>query len=88
VQDLVTDLRADPEFEARWDAHPIGEKRRGTEWLHHPEVGDLNVAFEVLELPDDAEQQLVTWLPADDETAARLATLTGAPRLRLVHEAR
>jgi len=88
VQDLVTELRGGPEFETRWNAHPIGEKRRGTKRLHHPEVGDLHVAFEVLELPDDAEQQLVTWLPADDETAARLAALTGAPRLRLVHEAR
>ncbi len=84
VTALVDELRAEPEFEVRWNAHPIAERRRGVRRLAHPVVGDLDVAEEVLDLADDAEQQLVTWLAADDTTAARLATLTGPPRLRLV----
>lgn len=81
---LVDELARDPEFESRWNAHPIDEKRRGRQRITHPEVGDLAVAFEVLDLADDGGQQLISWLPADETTAARLALLTGSRRLRLV----
>lgn len=81
---LVAELRHEPEFEVRWNAHPIVEKRRGTKRLSHPEVADLVLSYEVLELAEETEQQLVTWLPADDVSATRLATLTDGPRLRLV----
>ena len=74
---LVDELRIEPEFEVRWNAHPIGEKRRGAKRLAHPLVGDLDLTYEVLDLADDTDQQLVTWMAADDVTAARLATLTG-----------
>jgi transcriptional regulator with XRE-family HTH domain len=84
VHSLVGELLGDAEFEVRWNAHPIGEKRRGTKRLAHPVAGDLDVAFEVLDLPDDAGQQLISWLPADATTAARVTALTGPPRLRLV----
>lgn len=81
---LVAELAGDPEFAGRWDAHPVDERRRGVRRLAHPEVGDLHVAFEVLELVDDGGQQLISWLPADETTATRLSTLTGTRRLRLV----
>ena len=71
--------RLEPEFEARWDAHPVDEKRRGSKLLTHPEVGDLAIAYEVLDLGDDTGQQLITWLPADDVTAARLAISPARP---------
>jgi hypothetical protein len=29
--------------------------------LHHPLVGDLTLAYEVLQLPDDSGQELVTY---------------------------
>jgi transcriptional regulator with XRE-family HTH domain len=80
---LVDELRQAAEFELRWRAHPVAEKRRGTKQLAHPDVGDLHLAVEVLDLADDGGQQLVSWLPGDDATAQRLAQLT-APRLRLV----
>jgi hypothetical protein len=38
----------------------------------------------VLELADDTDQQVVTWMAADDVTAGRLESLVGPPRLRLV----
>lgn len=84
VAALVDELRLDPEFEVRWDAHPIAEKRRGTKRLTHPTVGDLEIAYEVLQLADDTDLQLITWLPADDVTAKRLQSLIGPPALRLV----
>jgi transcriptional regulator with XRE-family HTH domain len=85
---LVDELAGDPEFDVRWDAHPVDEKRRGTRRLTHPEVGDLDLAFEVLDLVEDGGQQLISWLPADETTATRLATVTGSRRLRLVEGAR
>lgn len=81
---LVDELLIEPEFAVRWNAHPIGEKRRGTKRLAHPDVGDLEIAYEVLDLADDGGQQLISWLPADEPTADRLTSLTGSPRLRLV----
>jgi len=84
VATLIGDLRRNPEFEVRWNAHPVGEKRRGSKRLSHPDVGDLDLAYEVLDLADDTALQLITWLPADDLTAGRLQVLTGPPRLRLV----
>src|SRR4029450_2824329 len=63
----------------------IGEKRRGSKRLTHPEVGDLDLDYEALDLAGDEELQLITWLAGDAATAKRLATLTGGPGgLRLV----
>jgi transcriptional regulator with XRE-family HTH domain len=87
VGELVDELRLDPEFEVRWNAHPVGEKRRGSQRLSHPAVGDLLFDFEVLELADDSGLQLITWLAADEDTAALVGSLAGTPRLRLVEGA-
>jgi transcriptional regulator with XRE-family HTH domain len=85
VVGLIDDLRQNPEFGVRWDAHPIGEKHRGTKRLTHPEVGDLELDYEVLDLAGGDELQMITWLAADAATTKRLATLTGGPGgLRLV----
>jgi hypothetical protein len=43
--------------------------------LRHPDAGDLRLAYDVLALPDDGEQRLVTWLPADEATGASLQVL-------------
>jgi len=52
----------------------------GIKGINHPDVGALRIAFEALRLADD-EQLLVTWLPADEVTAAglRRATATDEP---------
>jgi len=81
---LVAELRTAPEFDVRWAAHPIDEKRRGGKQITHPTAGDLDLLVEVLAITDDTEQVLVTWLPADDVTAARLDGLVAAPHLRVV----
>ncbi len=48
------------EFSTRWASHRVRRCARGVKEFHHPEVGDLDLAFEVLHLPDDPGQRLMT----------------------------
>ena len=41
------------EFRTRWAAHDVRLHRTGSKTLHHPVVGDLELAYEVLELAAD-----------------------------------
>jgi transcriptional regulator with XRE-family HTH domain len=71
---LMDDLRTAREFNERWSLFAATEKRRGTRRIAHPDLGPLRLNYEVLLLPDDVdEQRLITWLPADDATAAALS---------------
>ena len=73
---LLDELRAAPDFNERWAIFATTEKRRGTTHIVHPDLGRLHLNYEVLLLPDDVdEQRLITWLPADDATAAALARI-------------
>lgn len=91
LQALLADLGELEEFAQRWKAHPIGEHRSGRRQLRHPSAGILTVDYELLEV-GGSDQQLVTWLPADERTEAvvrQLAGTSGADgraRLRLVNE--
>ena len=71
---LMADLRGAPGFAERWAGFASNEKRRGSMRIEHPDLGRLRFDYEELLLPDDVdEQRLVTWLPADDSTAAAIA---------------
>jgi transcriptional regulator with XRE-family HTH domain len=71
---LMDELRTSPDFNERWSMFAATEKRRGTTRIVHPDLGQLRLNYEVLLLADDIdEQRLITWLPADDSTAAALA---------------
>ena len=75
---LLDELREAPDFMERWSKFATAEKRRGTTRIQHPDFGRLRVNYEVL-LPDEVdEQRLITWLPADDSTAAAFANLGDA----------
>ncbi|MES4902818.1 MULTISPECIES: helix-turn-helix transcriptional regulator [unclassified Streptomyces] len=52
-------------------------RSNGVTRLCHPEVGELRLAYETLELPADDDQRLIVHLPADDATSAALDRLTG-----------
>ena len=41
------------EFRTRWAAHDVRQHRTGTKRLHHPVVGDLELAFERLDVTAD-----------------------------------
>jgi transcriptional regulator with XRE-family HTH domain len=89
---LVAELLTSPDFATRWETHLVGETHAGIKAIVHPDVGALRIAFEALRLSDD-EQLLITWLPADEVTAAglRRATATEEPvspaHLRIVADA-
>src|SRR5262249_41075586 len=76
---LLEDLMKVDAFTSRWSTHPVSEKQRGTKQLEHPEVGALDVAYEVLVLPED-QQRLITWRSGNDATAERFATLVREQR--------
>jgi transcriptional regulator with XRE-family HTH domain len=52
-------------------------ERCGIQRLMHPDVGELRLAGETLELPEADQQRLVVYLPADDRTSAALDRFTG-----------
>jgi len=86
TRELVAELTilAGAPFTRRWQASPIAlPNRTGMNPLHHPEIGDLLLAFESLELPDADEGQLVVYLPADDATAAALDQLARRQHARV-----
>jgi transcriptional regulator with XRE-family HTH domain len=79
VEVLVSELRdrGGAEFADRWDARPVERKGSGMKRLLHPEVGELRLSFETMQLADADDQRLVVYLPADAATAACLDQLSG-----------
>jgi transcriptional regulator with XRE-family HTH domain len=87
---MLDEFAAVPAFSARWSRHLVEDKHRGVKRIVHPDAGELRIAYDVLLLPDDGEQRLTTWLPADDATAHALdglldaATPSSPARLRVI----
>jgi hypothetical protein len=54
------------EFVRAWARHEVNEQMYGTKRIHHPLVGDLTLLYETLTLPDEPEQQLVTYTAQAD----------------------
>lgn len=48
------------EFAALWAKHPVQKCMSGVKQFHHPEVGDFDLGFEVLHLPDANGQRIMT----------------------------
>jgi transcriptional regulator with XRE-family HTH domain len=67
-----------PEFARLWASLDVVEQRRGQIRLEHPTGGRLTVDVEALLLPEPVERLLVTYLPADDASAAVLDRLVAA----------
>jgi hypothetical protein len=62
LQDLVGELSTrSQEFRSRWAAHNVRLHQTGRKRLHHPVVGDLELTYEVLELPADPGLALVVY---------------------------
>jgi transcriptional regulator with XRE-family HTH domain len=82
---LLAELQEVPAFAERWSAHHVARKAPHTKRVVHPEVGELRIDLEVLDLAGTDGQQVIVWLPADEATdeAVRRATL-GEPGLRVV----
>jgi len=60
--DLVGELTlASRAFAALWAKHPVKSCLAGTKLLRHPEVGELELEFAVLALPDESGQRILTY---------------------------
>jgi len=62
LSDLIGELstRSD-EFRVRWAAHNVRIHTTGVKLIHHPVVGDLELAFESFPLAADPTQSLLTY---------------------------
>lgn len=52
LSDLIGELATrSEEFRTRWAAHNVRFHRAGIKRIHHPDVGDLELSYEAMELP-------------------------------------
>lgn len=76
LAELVGDLSINSsQFATLWARHDVRLCSSGTKMLHHPIVGDLELHYEVLHLPDGAGQRILTHTAAPGsgaEAALRL----------------
>ena len=84
---LLARLQAVPEFAGRWATHDVSEHHRGLLALRHPDVGDLPLRFETLQIPSDGDQRLISWFPADEVSGSALRAATHTAPLRVVRPA-
>ena len=62
LSDLIGELSTrGEEFRTRWATHDVRLHRTGIKRLHHPVVGDLELAYEGIELPADPGLNLVIY---------------------------
>jgi transcriptional regulator with XRE-family HTH domain len=76
LSELVGELSTRSEdFRHRWAAHDVRYHRTGRKRFHHPIVGDLELDFEALELPGDADQRLNIYTSPPDSPSAEALNL-------------
>ncbi|MCW2970473.1 MAG: transcriptional regulator [Solirubrobacterales bacterium] len=77
-------------FIGAWARHEVREQMSGTKRINHPLVGELTLLYETLALPDEPEQQLVTYTAqADTESQTALdllASIAAQPERAAAHE--
>ena len=62
LTDLIGELSTrSNEFRRRWAAHDVRIHTTGAKLLHHPVVGDLDLAFDTFPLGADPSQMLLTY---------------------------
>ncbi len=83
LAELVGELTlGSDEFAALWSAHPVLDCLSGAKHFRHPEVGDLELGFEMLHLAQDTGQRILTFTAAPgtgSEAALRLLAARTAP---------
>lgn len=79
VDDLVGELadQAGAAFTDRFGSADIMPERSGVDVVLHPEVGEMRLAFETLQLPDVDDLRIVVHLPEDEPSAAAIDRLSG-----------
>lgn len=59
-----------PEFAVMWAEHPVENCMSGIKTMNHPDLGRLELDFEVLSMPDESGQRLLTYTAAPGSPAA------------------
>ena len=67
-----------PDFAAMWTKHPVQQCVSGLKRFHHPEVGDLDLSFEVLHLPGASGHRMITHAAEPGSTDAAALELLSA----------
>lgn len=73
LAELVGELSVKSDtFATLWARHPVHTCEFGSKRFRHPEVGEFELEFEVLHLPDGAEQRMITYtaMPGTASSAA------------------
>jgi transcriptional regulator with XRE-family HTH domain len=79
LSDLVGELSTrSPEFRAWWAAHNVRYHQTGIKRLHHPVVGDLELSYEVMELPADSGLNISTYTAEPGSAAQQALDLLGS----------
>lgn len=60
-----------PEFARMWAEHPVDSCMSGTKTIRHPVLGDLELDFEVLSMPDASGHRLLTYTAAPESRSGR-----------------
>ena len=63
------------EFRVRWAAHDVRLHRTGAKHFRHPVVGELDLAFDAMEVPADAGLTLTAYTAEPGSAAAEKLTL-------------
>jgi transcriptional regulator with XRE-family HTH domain len=50
-----------PEFATLWSRHPVLNCTSGMKYFHHPVVGQMELSFEAVHLPDDSGQRILLY---------------------------
>jgi transcriptional regulator with XRE-family HTH domain len=79
LTELIGELSTlSPLFREDWARRDVHEHRTGTKRFVHPEVGRLELAFEVLETPGDSAHRLVTYSAEPDTEAGEKLAILGS----------
>lgn len=74
------------EFAAMWAEHPIENCMSGHKSLNHPQLGSLELGFEVLTMPDESGHRILTYTAEPESAAAASLTRLQRPSLTLARE--
>ncbi|MGO4617588.1 helix-turn-helix domain-containing protein [Nocardia sp. 2YAB30] len=91
LTDLIGELATRSEtFRTKWAAHNVRFHRTGRKRLHHPVVGDLELAYEAMELPADPGLTMFAYTAvpgsASDERLRLLASWAATDARAVRHE--
>lgn len=90
LTDLIGELvtRSDT-FRQRWAAHNVRHHRSGIKRIHHPQVGDLELVYEAMDLPANPDWHMFAYTAepgsATEEKLRLLGSLTVTPATEPEH---